>query len=344
MNFASTEADVGSETITAITPRIVVEECRQRGWTERHLLAGTGISPAAIRQPAGKISIDAMYGLWERVIQLTANPMLAVEIAKAVPFGTYKLMDYLFAVSSSMAEALERSARFFCLFNNAFALRFRLHRDAAYLELHNASGNQDLPRVYVEYVLTNYLVRSRMIAGDKASPIEVHAAYARPGAMRNYEKYFGVPFRFNCAVNRIVFPRCIKSALNQWSDPELCEILESHAERKLCLSSGEKNVVAEIRGAIAHSLKTGHVSLGHISRQLAKSSRGLQREIHSYGASFSELLDDVRRDHAISLLSDREMPLSEIASRLQFSGSSAFCRAFQRWTGNSPHKYRTTLN
>jgi AraC-like DNA-binding protein len=50
--------------------------------------------------------------------------------------------------------------------------------------------------------------------------------------------------------------------------------------------------------------------------------------------------NDIRRDMAIELLSNSQVPLQDISTELNFHDPSAFHRAFKKWTGVSPGAYR----
>ena len=54
-------------------------------------------------------------------------------------------------------------------------------------------------------------------------------------------------------------------------------------------------------------------------------------------------LDDLRRDLAITLLSDTQQGITEIAEALGFAEPSAFHRAFKKWTGARPGEYRCAV-
>jgi AraC-like DNA-binding protein len=58
------------------------------------------------------------------------------------------------------------------------------------------------------------------------------------------------------------------------------------------------------------------------------------------GTSFRQHRDDVRRDIAIDALTSTNDTVEDIAARLGYADSSAFHRAFKRWTGRSPGSYR----
>jgi AraC-like DNA-binding protein len=95
--------------------------------------------------------------------------------------------------------------------------------------------------------------------------------------------------------------------------------------------------VAEV---LAGRLKGAVPPLSEIARAMAMSDRNLQRALRSDGTSFQTLLDEVRRDLAISHLADPATSAGQVGFLLGFSEPSAFHRAFRRWTGKAPSAYR----
>ncbi len=59
-------------------------------------------------------------------------------------------------------------------------------------------------------------------------------------------------------------------------------------------------------------------------------------------STFTEIVDDLRREMAVRHLAGAEPTVSEIAFLLGFSDVRAFGRAFRRWTGQSPTEYRSS--
>jgi AraC-like DNA-binding protein len=72
----------------------------------------------------------------------------------------------------------------------------------------------------------------------------------------------------------------------------------------------------------------------------ARGSRTLRRRLEALGTSFAAELDDTRRELALDYLADARVSVQDTAFSLGFSDVTAFCRAFQRWTGQTPHKFR----
>ncbi|HLG89074.1 MAG TPA: AraC family transcriptional regulator ligand-binding domain-containing protein [Alphaproteobacteria bacterium] len=70
----------------------------------------------------------------------------------------------------------------------------------------------------------------------------------------------------------------------------------------------------------------------------------LKRRLAEEGSSLKAIKEQCRHEMALTLLSDERLSFGEIAARVGLSDSTAFCRAFNTWTGKSPSRYRRELN
>ena len=76
-----------------------------------------------------------------------------------------------------------------------------------------------------------------------------------------------------------------------------------------------------------------------VGRSLGLSPPTLRRRLEAENATFSEIVDEVRRQMAEQELRGQRS-VSEIAFGLGFSSVSAFDRAFKRWLSMLPTEYR----
>jgi AraC-like DNA-binding protein len=67
----------------------------------------------------------------------------------------------------------------------------------------------------------------------------------------------------------------------------------------------------------------------------------LRRRLRQEGQTYQSLKDDLRRDMALDQLLHTRKSVPEIAAVLGFAETSAFYRAFRKWTGGLPSDYRT---
>jgi AraC-like DNA-binding protein len=68
--------------------------------------------------------------------------------------------------------------------------------------------------------------------------------------------------------------------------------------------------------------------------------RTLERRLKAEGTTFQDVLDDLRHDMAVQLLSNTTLPMTEIADALGFAYLSVFSRTFRRWRGMAPSDWR----
>jgi AraC-like DNA-binding protein len=74
------------------------------------------------------------------------------------------------------------------------------------------------------------------------------------------------------------------------------------------------------------------------------SARTFQRHLNDEGARFSELLADVRRSETLKRLKEENLTIAAIATDLGYCDQATFTRAFRRWTGVPPGRFRATAS
>lgn len=114
------------------------------------------------------------------------------------------------------------------------------------------------------------------------------------------------------------------------------------AIRSFAQPAPEQCFTKKVEDAIEPMLGSGDVTIERVARQLGMSRQTLYRRLREEGVTFQELLEAKRRQLAIRYLGFDRMSAKAVAYRLGFSDPAAFSRAFKRWTGFSPSKFRTT--
>ena len=102
--------------------------------------------------------------------------------------------------------------------------------------------------------------------------------------------------------------------------------------------------VAEALEGASRELIDGDPTVFSVARQLRMSARTLARRLEREGTTFSALVDSLRQELALRYVTHHELAFTEIAFRLGFSHVEAFYRAFRRWTGQTPLRYRRSTS
>lgn len=80
-----------------------------------------------------------------------------------------------------------------------------------------------------------------------------------------------------------------------------------------------------------------------LAESMKLSVRTLRRRLAEQQTTFREILENWRNETSKRLLRQRtDLDIGDIARRLGYAHSSNFERAFKRWTGVSPGKYRNS--
>lgn len=96
----------------------------------------------------------------------------------------------------------------------------------------------------------------------------------------------------------------------------------------------------KVRALIAGQLTRGRVGAEAIAAQLHISRYTLYKRLKEENQTFLALREEVQREQALAYLGESQRPLVEVAELLGFSELSAFSRAFKRWTGTTPMRFR----
>ena len=96
-----------------------------------------------------------------------------------------------------------------------------------------------------------------------------------------------------------------------------------------------------LRAEILRALPDGDVGIEAVAARLAIGERTLRRRLADTDAVFRDLVDEVRRGVALDRLRDPGLSIQEVAFLVGFSEPRAFQRAFRRWMGETPTRYRS---
>jgi AraC-like DNA-binding protein len=171
-------------------------------------------------------------------------------------------------------------------------------------------------------------------------PVEVHLEHPEPSYAAEYERILETKARFNMPSNAIVMRKERLEVPMLRANSDLSAAFEAQARRVLESLKQKEDIVARVREEAAMELRTGPASMKKAARRLGLGIATLRRKLEGEGTTFSEIVDDLRRELAEQHLTHGDLTISEVAFLLGFSDVRAFGRAFRRWTGASPSEYR----
>jgi len=289
---------------------------------------------------AATVETAVHFGLIETCVRMLDDPGFVVDIAEHVPVSAYDVMGFAMGSATDLGEAALVGARYQKLYTSASV--FDLERSATGLRIWmHPSGPLPLAaRCATESSVGQWLAISRRLCGVRVIPESVSFRHVKPRDTARHAAFFGVAIRWEAPLAEMRF-RADDLALPVKSrDPALHAFLLRAADTALDQHRPLDTFVDRVRGVVAELLPSGGLDVDRAAARLGTTARTLRRRLAEESTSFSQVRDDVRRALAESYLSERSLPIEEVAFLLDFADERAFRRSFQRWTGKSPARFR----
>lgn len=164
--------------------------------------------------------------------------------------------------------------------------------------------------------------------------------YPAPEHERRYAELFHAPVHFGCREAAIVIPREWLTVQSPFSDSATYQGAIASLGRSARRFHGDRLLVARVERVLAS--RGARPGLSQVARLLGVSDRTLSRRLEGQGTHFQELVDTSLKSRALALLQDETLTVAEVAYALGYEDPANFGRAFRRWFGMAPGKYRSS--
>ncbi|HEX6703462.1 MAG TPA: AraC family transcriptional regulator [Albitalea sp.] len=311
-------------------------------------LCDVGLSPAAVLRSAGlpmrvlqlpapRVPVADYFALWRSMAAHSGDVNIGIRLATAVKSDLTEPLFLAMTSSRSAADALS----VLCAYKRLLSPEdMVLTRDGerVRLAIHWPAAVDAAPRELVDAELAFIVeVLRRGTARPALAPRELHLRVTALDAGALHAAHFRCPIRTGAEHDAIVFDAADLAQGFVTFNPQLQDALLPYLNETLPRPASP---VGRVRMAIAERLRGQRPAIRQVARELAMSTRGMQRLLHLHGTSFRRLLDEVRREHAQGLLGSTAFSDSEVSFLLGFEEPSSFYRAFRTWTGMSPSEFR----
>ncbi len=320
----------------------VVGYAASAGVPPPELLHAAGLDPALLADPDAYLLPSQEIRVWAEAVRLTGDQDFGLHLAEWAARSSEHLFDVLtFAVRScpTLGEHYRLAGRYIRLIHEGTYLSLEEEGDVARL-VHGHSPEQIGPRHPVEGMLALALLLGRGEVGAEFVPESVCFAHARPDRVSEQERVFGAPVHYGCPRNELVLARALLERPQRRAELRLLAILDRQLGNLLSGLPESRRFRDVVKRCMMDELPEREPVVAVIAKKLHMSARSLQRRLQSEGTSFAEVLSDLRRDRALRYLQDQRISIAEVAFLLGFLDATAFHRAFKRWTGTTPAKYR----
>ena len=292
--------------------------------------------------PGPALSFPALRwcALLASAAQQLQDPLLGLHVGATITPAHLGPLGYVLLASNNAGAALARYLACQRLIHDVSPVRHYLDGERLVLEWGAQSRAMGLLANQCGMAALARFASIMTGACAAAAPVGLDFVEARPADFAAYQSMFGCPVRFGQDAMRIVFAASLLAQPLCARDPALVALLERQIDTLLAALPASDDLADAVRRQSAQLLLQGEPALDAVARALHLSGRTLRRRLAERGWQFRALLDDTRHRLAQDYLRDQRLALPEVALLLGYSEQSAFSRAFLRWSGVTPARWR----
>lgn len=330
-------------TIAASAVRALLNLAVAKGANRQDLFAAASLDSAALADPDNRIAFGTYVALMKAAQRLCNDPAFALhygeevdvsEVSIACTIGGFTTIDEAFAQVnhySRLGVEVEGVGS---------GDRFVLSREQGQLWIVDTRQNpNDFPEM-TESSFARMICSTRRTFGDVQFLKQLHVTHAEPAYSAEYQRIFRVPVVFRSDRNAMGIDETIVSRTRlPPASQYVTQVLRDHADTLLKRLDDSVTTRGRVEGALAPLLQRGDVRIETVSRELGLSRQTLFRRLKSEGVTFEIVLDELRHRLALHHLGAPNPSVDQVARLVGYSDSTAFSRAFKRWTGQTPRRH-----
>ncbi|KQU89012.1 AraC family transcriptional regulator [Variovorax sp. Root318D1] len=293
-----------------------------------------------LNAPRARVSAEAYSRMWVALADLMDDEFFGLD-SHGLRRGSYALMTRAAVSSDNLEHAIRRILRFLHATLDDFQGELVRSADEARVILHDGGVLRRLFGYGTWFILVHglacWLVHRRI-------PLrEMQFRCPPPADDSHYRTRFCENVKFSGKTTHITFASDLLDLKIAESAETVDNFLRAAPANLLVKYRNDASTNAQVRHRLRSQRPDAWPDLEQLAQELSVSGTTLQRRLQQEGLSYQRVKDDLRRDIAIDLLSSASLTVADVAERTGFQETSAFHRAFKKWTGVSPGAYRSAV-
>ncbi|CAN7328571.1 AraC family transcriptional regulator ligand-binding domain-containing protein [Phenylobacterium sp. LjRoot219] len=316
------------------------ELARRMGGDPWRILERHGIDPRTAKDPESFIACQSLVDALEYCGTEFNDPLFGLRLALAQEPDIFGCVTALCRSAPTVTEAIEKLGEYMPIVHSPESLLELVeNKDVAELRW-GVRSDLGLNEQAHYQTLVLFMKLLRMLGGPRFAPSYVSLAMnIRSQDLADIESQMGCQVRSRGQVNAIAFPRHVLDQPVATQNRLLYRLVDGYLSR--VKSAARTSIVERVEDYVRGALPSGNCSVERCAEKLGVSVRTLQVRLSGSGVRFSDILEHQRIELAKEYLKQDQMCLDEVAILLGYSEQTSFGRAFKRWTGSTPQRFRS---
>ena len=310
---------------------------RRLGGDPIAIAAATDIPLTVFDDPSLPIDADAALRFIELAADVCRCDTIGMQLGAQVDMTFLGPVWVLMQDAQTPRELLADLQRHVALVTTAILIGLVPTGDGVEVSVEIVGRAEQDDRQAVEFCLCQVVRYLRERLGVPWNSPYVRFRHRAPASMRTHHQYFGPNVFFDCETSGFLIET---QTLNR-------PLVNAHRGHGLIAAAlreqhpVERELFAQrVEGMVRALMPMSFPTQERVAKEMMLSSRTLQRRLLESDTSFNAIRDKVRAHLAAKYLRQSSLSVGQISDLLGYSQSAAFCRAFTRWYGMTPFKYR----
>lgn len=286
---------------------------------------------------AERVPLSWQDELWEAFCSASGDPLAGLRLGLEIQVGHLDSVGMLLVTCETLGEALEELIEYAPVIGDGGEFQLHRHSGEVYIDYQPHLSVRQAERV--EAVMVSMLKLTRWATGERFQPSGIWFTHAPLAPLADYQQLIDCPLYFNAPCNHLGFSAEQLGLPQIQANSALREHLRRLANQTLT-ELGQHSLSGRVQQLVRAHPRWGKE---RIAEQLELSGRHLNRKLAEDGLSFKSLRESVQQQIACELLKANKRA-ADIAEQLGFSDENAFVRAFRRWQGVTPARYKAQLD
>ncbi len=319
--------------------------CKERGLNIDNLASFAGFKLQDLQSKSTfNVSNLQMEIIWKNIIHLLKNELAGFHFGTSMQLAALGIVGQVIQMSRTVKEALNHACAMVHLLTDFYSLKVEEKDKTFIISFEKIAGHSDLETSQDQmgdFLLSFVLYEVKGLVLE--NPLPIHASFPtyKKQYQKEYEAILGCPTKKS--ENYILEFK--KEYLNTKIITAIYEI-QSLLIDKIGLLQNPPSLNGSLSKRIFNFLIANSflfsLSIESVSGNFNISVRTLQRQLKQEGVSYLQIVEEVRKSLAINYITNSASSVKEISSILGYAESSAFVRAFKKWTGKTATEFRNS--
>jgi AraC-like DNA-binding protein len=315
---------------------IVLQEL---GANPAKVLTEVGLNLDLFDDPDNVIAFETRSCLFAHCAARTGCAQFGFRVGQHTDASNLGLVGLLTRYSPDVGSALRSLVHYLHLHVRGATSSLKVEAGWAELRYDIYHPNLEAPEQLGDGAVATMFNIVRGLCHPAWKPAMVLFAHGRPEDMVPYRSFLQAPLEFDADHYALVFSADWLDRPLPGSDSELRRLLLKQVES---LQGKHPNSFPDlVRSILRTAILTGHSNADQVAALLSMHRRTLCRHLGEFGTSFQELVDECSLEMVRQMLESPDMEVAQIATAVGYADASALTRAFRRWTGTTPARWRS---